>query len=322
LYRLDRLLRSKRRYSAEELCRHLECSRATLKRLIAFMRDRQHAPIICDRRDGLYQYDPAHAQQFELPGLWFGPREIVALATLVDMLAALEPGLLREHLDTCRGRLRDLLRGDLDVDRVGRCVRLLSMNRRQVAPDVFNAVTSALVSGRRLAFDFPERDTHARGRRTVSPQRLVRYRDNWYLDAWCHTVDRLRTFGLARMEKVKVLEERSRIVGRRRLERFFAQSYGIYNGPAKATAVIRFTGPAARYAAVEQWHPRQKRTMHADGSVELRFPYGDPTELVKDILSWGECAEVVEPPELRDMVRNKLKNAVLRYEQGPEVRVE
>ena len=32
--------------------------------------------------------------------------------------------------------------------------------------------------------------------RLVSPQRLVHYRDNWYLDAWCHAKNGLRSFAL------------------------------------------------------------------------------------------------------------------------------
>ena len=31
--------------------------------------------------------------------------------------------------------------------------------------------------------------------RIVSPQRLSYYRENWYLDAWCHDKNALRKFG-------------------------------------------------------------------------------------------------------------------------------
>ncbi|MDT8429578.1 MAG: WYL domain-containing protein [Pseudomonadales bacterium] len=36
--------------------------------------------------------------------------------------------------------------------------------------------------------------------RWVSPQRLVYYRDNWYLDAWCHLREGLRMFSIDRLD--------------------------------------------------------------------------------------------------------------------------
>ena len=43
--------------------------------------------------------------------------------------------------------------------------------------------------------------------RVVSPQRLVHYRDNWYLDAYCHLRERLSTFSIDAMVRVQALKE-------------------------------------------------------------------------------------------------------------------
>lgn len=313
IYRLHRLLRAGRRCAAAELRDDLECSGSALKRAISYMRVRLRAPIVCDPHTRLYRYETSDSTTFELPGLWFGADELVALSTLVHLLDSLEPGLLREHLDTCRARIRSLVKGDVDVDEVAELIRLLPMNRREVEPGVFNAVTSATVRRRQLVFEWRSDGGGAAHKRTVSPHRLVRYRDNWYLDALCHRSGELRSFGLAWMAAPRVCEEPSRTVPAPALDAFYASAYGIYNGPARKTAVVRFDGPAARYAAVEMWHPAQKRALLADGRVELHIPYGEATELVKDILSWGELAEVVRPAGLRQMVGRKLGLAVARY---------
>jgi len=39
----------------------------------------------------------------------------------------------------------------------------------------------------------------------VSPQRLVHYRDNWYLDAWCHLRGDLRSFAIDAIQEATTL---------------------------------------------------------------------------------------------------------------------
>jgi predicted DNA-binding transcriptional regulator YafY len=320
IYRLHRILRNGRHYSGRELCDRLDCSVSSLKRAVKYMRETLRAPLECGKSDRLYYYEKVDGEQFELPGLWFNADELVALATLVDMLGNLEPGLLREHLDACRARIRALVKGDLDVDQIAEAIRLLPMNRREVAPDVFNTVAAATLRRRKLSFMFRGREGHDPRQRTVSPQRLVRYRDNWYLDALCHESGELRSFGLAWMTQVRPGDDPGHVVPQSRLRDYYASAYGIYNGPADKVARIRFSGPAARYASVEQWHPKQKRKEQPDGVVELHIPYGDPTELVKDVLSWGEFAEIVEPRELRELMAKRLRDAGLRYANEGGVR--
>lgn len=52
---------------------------------------------------------------------------------------------------------------------------------------------------------------------TISPQRLVHYRDNWYLDAWCHLRNDLRRFSVDAIQRVKVLRDKARNVAEAKL---------------------------------------------------------------------------------------------------------
>jgi predicted DNA-binding transcriptional regulator YafY len=152
-----------------------------------------------------------------------------------------------------------------------------------------------------------------RDQRTVSPQRLVYYRDNWYLDAWCHLRDGLRTFGIDAIETVQALEEPSLEVSAEELDSHFAGAYGIFAGAAEHRAVLRFEPMRARYVATERWHRDQHGEMLPDGRYQLSVPYGNPAELVMDILKYGPDCEVIEPLELRDLVAERLAAALARY---------
>jgi len=54
---------------------------------------------------------------------------------------------------------------------------------------------------------YVSRSNQKTGQRTLSPQHLTHYRDNWYLDAWCHTKKALRTFLLDNIQKTTALTE-------------------------------------------------------------------------------------------------------------------
>ena len=64
------------------------------------------------------------------------------------------------------------------------------------------------------------------------------------------------------------------------------------------------------------WHPAQKGRFLPDGRYQLDIPFSDTRELVMDILKNGPDVEVVSPPELRDEIENKLRQALQRYAIG------
>jgi len=110
IYQLHHIL-SNHRYavSADTLCDRMECSPATLKRLIACMRDLFGAPIV-NRRGYGYFYD--RNISFELLGLWFNAQELHALLSMRKLLDHLEPGVLKENISPIRNRLVETKEGD------------------------------------------------------------------------------------------------------------------------------------------------------------------------------------------------------------------
>ena len=149
--------------------------------------------------------------------------------------------------------------------------------------------------------------------RNVSPQRLVHYRDNWYLDGYCHLRNELRSFSVDRVRSAQELDEAADAIPDAELDEHFASSYGIFAGRANKTAVLRFSAERARWVADERWHPRQYGQYLTDGRYELRIPYRDERELVMDILRHGAQVEVLAPESLRGSVRQQLERALAPY---------
>ncbi len=314
IFALHKLLRSARRpVPLERIMEHLECSQATAYRIMREARDYLGAPIVREGAGFLYRCREGEGP-WELPGLWFSASELEALLAAERVLSEVEPGLLRRDIAPLLARVRQLLaRAGGGGGLTGR-VRYAPMGRRPPDPDLFRRVADALARRRRLAVRYHGRARDAETERALSPQRLVYYRDNWYLDAWCHLRRALRTFSLERLREARVLERPAREVAEEVLDRYFARSYGIFAGAPRRRARLRFSAERARWVAEERWHPEQRGRFLPDGRYELEIPYGDPRELVMDVLRHGPDVEVLGPPALRRLVAERLQAAAALYQ--------
>jgi predicted DNA-binding transcriptional regulator YafY len=318
IYQIDQMLSGRAFVTRQELQERLGVSWATLKRDLAYLKDRLHAPIVHDRDLGGYRFDRGGTRigpQYELPGLWFSAAEIHALLTMQHLLSNLDTGgLLGPQIKPLLARLTGLLgAADNPAEQVQRRVRVETVGARKFDLDHFQAVGSALLRRKRLMIVYHARGTDATTMREVSPQRLVYYRDNWYLDAWCHLRDDLRAFAVDAIERAEILDTRARDVAEKRLDEVLGSGYGIFTGDDVTWATLRFTPERARWVAAERWHPQQQGTMRRDGSYELRLPYSDDRELIMDVLKYGADCVVVGPKALRERVVAELERARERY---------
>jgi predicted DNA-binding transcriptional regulator YafY len=149
--------------------------------------------------------------------------------------------------------------------------------------------------------------------RDVSPQRLVHYRDNWYLDAWCHLRDDIRSFSIDAISRLEVLDSSAKEVSVKNIDQALGSGYGIFNGAAQAWTKLKFTPERARWVAGESWHPIQESSFEADGSYLLSFPYADDRELIGDIMRFGSDVQVLAPPALRSKVQKGFLEAAAKY---------
>lgn len=316
IYGLHRILVSHKLPVAHAtLQEKLECSRATVSRIIQELRFYFNAPLEYNRERNGYYYDLKEGETFELPGLWFSAAELQALLTVQQLLESAQPGLLDSQLKPLRERIEKLLvSGQLGSGEVAKRVRILRMAGRNVAGDHFQTVAGALLQRNRLHIQYFGRGANQETQREISPQRLIHYRDNWYLDAYCHARNGLRSFAVERIHQAQMLKQAARNVPEKQLDGHFAAAYGIFAGTPAHTAVLRFTPERARWVAEEQWHPQQEGRFLEDGSYELQIPYSDPRELVMDILKYGPDVEVLGPEELRVVVVGRLQSALWRYD--------
>jgi predicted DNA-binding transcriptional regulator YafY len=313
--RIQQILRERPVVSRRTFLDELEISPAQFKRDLAFLRDRFQLRIDYDPvRRGYVLENKDETADVQLPGPMYTAREIYALLIMQDLIDQLQPGLLDEHLGPLRQRLKLLLgQEDLRSDEIRRRIRILHMASRPVEPGFFRMVSQATLTRRRIAICYYTRSRDEFTEREVSPQRLVFYRGNWYLDAWCHLRQDLRSFGIDAIRKISVTDKAAREVETAALDAHLGAGYGIFSGAADQKAVLRFDPAAARYVAAERWHARQEQVIETDGHLILMIPFSNQQELVMDILRYGPDVEVLAPESLRSLIRFRLQDALKRY---------
>ena len=311
IYRIERLLKQNRAVSMRRLMEELEVSRATIKRDLAYLRDRLNAPIVWDPALRGYRFDG----DYSIPAVYLTAQEIQALLVLSHTLSRIQPELLGPYLSPLRSLLEKLLGApDRTALELMRRVRILPVASRPVAAEHFQAVCTALLSRRRLHLLYFSRTRGQLSRREVSPQRLVHYRDNWYLDAWCHQRNALRSFALDAIQQATVTDTAALDIPEDQLDRELGAGYGIFSGPHSRRAVLRFSPRIARWISREIWHAQQSGSFLDDGSYRLELPYTEDRELLMDLLRYGPEVEVLEPPDLRQKIRDRLRQTLQIYE--------
>lgn len=306
----------------EFLMRELEVSRSTVTRYIRALREDFNAPLAFDEARGGWCLDPEQAtigRQYELPGLWFSAEEVHALLTMQHLLSQLDPGgWLGPQIEPLRRRLHEILgTGAPPEADVARRIRVRTVGARKVHLPHFQAVAYALLRRRRLVLGYYSRSRAESSEREVSPQRLVHYRDNWYLDAWCHWRQGLLHFSVDAISAVRVLDAAAREVTDRELDDVLGAGYGIFAGREVQRATLRFSPDRARWVAAERWHPEQHGRFDAQGRWLLTLPFADPRELVMDILRHVPEVEVLAPAELEEEVLRRLRAGLAAMGAAP-----
>lgn len=313
VYKIEMLIRNRGHVSFQTLRDELEVSPATLKRDLDYLKDQLGAPIVYDRFLNGYKFGEEYrGQKHELPGLWFSERELYSLLMAHQLLSDLDSeGVISRHLQPLLERIHQMLgTSEADAKALLKRVKIISAAKRPVPSQHFELIAEALLKRRRLHLRYLTRGRGEVGERDVSPQRLVHYRATWYLDAWCHTREKLLRFALDAIEDAEALPAKAKDVALKQVEAEMDGGYGIYAGARPKWATLVFSSRAAQWVSHEEWHPDQRGRWLDDGRFQLEVPYTDSTELAMDVLRHAdEVAIVNDSGTLADAVNARIRRA-------------
>lgn len=130
------------------------------------------------------------------------------------------------------------------------------------------------------------------------------------------TAQRLRNWKLDRFHSATALDQWFTPDKKVDISQHLGRSIGIFSGENPTLVKIRLAGRAAAWVREDPWHPDQTLEETDDGGTLMTVPASHPREVLPKILSLGADAELIDPPEFRDAVKQAVVAMSQRYEYG------
>jgi predicted DNA-binding transcriptional regulator YafY len=168
-------------------------------------------------------------------------------------------------------------------------------------PEALRGLRQALLAGRAVKFDYGD---PPRWRKAV-PYGLL-FGPRAYLVARTKNGAKPVLFRLDQIFGLEVLDEPGARPKDFDLKAFSEGSFGVYQ-EEPVDVVLRFSPFAARDARAYLFHPSQRMTDDADGSVIVRFHAGAQLEIAHHLMTWGDAVTIVEPESLKEVMRDEIE---------------
>jgi predicted DNA-binding transcriptional regulator YafY len=254
-----------------------------------------------------------------LPPITLTPYELMSLYLAKSNLSYLAGTPFVNDLDGVIGKITAALPQKTinHLERIGQAFLplLRPLRRYDKQKAVLSVLQKALLLQRTviLRHQTPGHDKAVEHR--VDPYALRLYQNGLYLIAYSHRAKAYRLFAVERIRGAAPTEETFTIRSDFSPERL-NQSFGVMDEPAK-TIRVRFSRDAAHLLKERQWHPTQTIKALKTGDVVMTMQAGGLDEITSWVLSWGEDAQVLEPPELIEKVTARLNAAQKQYARKP-----
>ena len=289
-----------------------EVSEKTIQRDINYLRDEHLAPIDYDPMKKSYYYTE---DSFSLPAITINESDLFAIAIAEKALKGHEGTPIYEKLKSVFAKIGQFLpeKVSMEPSWIDSRISVDPGRHTNIDPDIWTAVTRALQSNKSLEITYKKPSALEAKCRKVDPYHVVSYQGDWYLIAYCHYRDEVRTFSVSRIQELKILDDTFNIPQDFDYQEAWQKCFGIFRGDKDYDVVIKFSTESAPYVKEREWHTTQILEEQDDGTVVLKLITNHLDEIKRWVFCWGSEAEVLEPKELRSAIRNELKKMLSQY---------
>ena len=155
----------------------------------------------------------------------------------------------------------------------------------------------------------------------LSPYRMLFSRRSWYVIGRSSIHREVRTFNVGRIHALEMLDEQFYVPRGFSIQRYLGNAWHLIPDGPDTDVVVRFSPLVARNVAEVVWHRTQRLKWNADGSLNFQVRVAGVREISWWILGYGEQAEVLQPPPLRQIIVDHAAGMLKRYNvEAPRVR--
>lgn len=300
------LLQTKRVLTATELAQRFSVSTRTIYRDIRTL-EGAGIPVVTQEGKGY-----AMLEGYRLAPIMFTREEAIALLTAEKLAARLTDAPTAQRSGAAMDKLRAALRrADRDhLETIDPHIQVLGPVSQSSRPNAYQQLLTAITAQRVVHLTYRAADTDAPANRDIEPIGLY-LSHYWHVVAYCRLRQAFRNFRLDRIQHLTLGEA----VFTARPETL--QHYWIEEARrrSKEKVVIRFEAAAVLPALAQ--HLQDTKHQYGwvrdeplpDGTVEMTFLIGTLSYLATWLLPYGGAFTVLEPPALRDHLREQAQRA-------------
>lgn len=310
LITLIMLLQNKPNQKAAELAGKLGVSVRTLHRYFEQL-DEMGIPIYSERGP---QGGFSLVRGYKMPPLVFTPEEAVAVHLGTSLVGELWGQLYREAAEGALAKLDNVLPDEQRGEAAWARRSLVATGMHRADPNLLSPLLEKIRSGarqqRQVRIRYQGSTSDQSTERLVDPYAIAFRSGWWYLVGYCHLRQGLRTFRVDRIQALELLSQKFQA-----RENFDVRAYldAWFSDQPVVRARLRFE-PEAAFLATSNLAAWERREQNADGSVEVTAAAPDLNWLAAMVLGFGGWVRVLEPPELREMVRERALEILRMYE--------
>ncbi len=317
ILRLISLLRSRRHYTADELADKLEVSRRTIYRDLNVL-EQAGIPYYYDSDTGGYHI----LDSFFLPPVSFSFEEALALilagnfrdaqlpiveySKAIEKIESILPADIRKHIAATEKRIHIKQSPLTDPE--------------TYKEDCYTKIHEAMEQRRVIKCNYYSAANKVYMEIEFEPYDMFFAKRSWYVAGrFCHNeVKDIRILKLNRFETVKMTDRIYTIPKDYNLERLLGNAWNIMRGEKSYKVKIHFAPEVIENISDTRWHPTQKIKELKDGGIEFTVTIDGLDEIVWWILGYGYFAKVIEPPELKELIRNTIDKMRAVYSEDKE----
>lgn len=300
--------------NCSKLAVELEVSAKTISRDIDFMRDRMLLPI--EYEPSLHGY--SYTREVEsLPTIDISEGELLALSIARKALDHYKGTPFEQPLANALNKLSASLPDTItaNLSELSETISFRQGLLSNLDESTLKLAIKAALEKRVLKFKYKKPKSLEPQLRTANPYHVTNYQGKWYLIAWDHKREAVRTFLLARSSELELQSEIFDLPVDFSADDYLWSSFGIWSKSGSHAVVIRVRPSLVDYVSENIWHPTQEIETQKDGSLLLRFSLSSLDEIAQWILSWGRQVEALDPPELRTLVCKQAQAVADLYRQ-------
>ncbi len=209
-------------------------------------------------------------------------------------------------------RLRDYLRDAASaID-----LRLEKTSRPTESAPIYQQLIDAISRRRAVRIEYDSFSDAETLRTKLNPYRLLFSRRSWYVFGRSSLHRQTRTFNVARIRRLELLDEQFEFPRGFSIQRQLRNAWHLIPEPGPDHEVsIRFEKLVAKNVAEVAWHKTQRMEWLPDGRLDFHVTVSGIQEISWWILGYGDQAEVLGPPALRQLVLERCRRLIARYQQ-------